>query len=269
MHLDQRRTDTFHEHLFTNSSPRSLYFAIHRLTPSMMSGYYSSGNEGLLSDEEAQRLFYQTQADYPSSGGQPTASGYQQQQWETGLYPGMASSSSQGQPQAFAPPCQYVSWPTTAFPNLEPMGSTRGQYPSIAPPLVPSTPYTSDPWPNAPWPSLHPDDVEASSDTSRSTSPNPADLSNFGILLPDGRSWRCAYSGCTSNARFTRGCDLRKHYRRHTKSLFCRHEDCPQSKEGGFSSKKDLVRFRRLLHSPQCFRKKLRGPQLSWYFLSA
>lgn len=44
-----------------------------------------------------------------------------------------------------------------------------------------------------------------------------------------GQAWRCAYPGCTSRATFTRGCDLRKHYNRHSKHLFCRVEGCPQS----------------------------------------
>ena len=262
MHLARGQTDISAKHLSTIISLKFLYFAQYQLTPVTMSGYYSSGNEAVLSDEEAQRLFYQTQAEYPSGSDHLNASGYQQQQWETGFYPGMASSSSQVPPQAFAPPCQYVSWPTTALPQLEPVVSTGGQYPTTSAPVVPSTPYASDFWPNSPWPSLHPDDVEASSDTSRSTSPNPADLSNFGILLPDGRSWRCAYAGCTSNARFTRGCDLRKHYHRHTKSLFCRHEYCPQSKEGGFSSKKDLVRYEHLLHRVNITTKNNLAPQL-------
>lgn len=43
------------------------------------------------------------------------------------------------------------------------------------------------------------------------------------------QAWRCAYPGCTSRATFTRGCDLRKHYNRHSKHLFCRVEGCPQS----------------------------------------
>lgn len=71
-----------------------------------------------------------------------------------------------------------------------------------------------------------------------------------------GQAWRCAYPGCTSRATFTRGCDLRKHYNRHSKHLFCRVEGCPQSEAaaagraksteqpltGGFSSKKDRAR---------------------------
>lgn len=82
------------------------------------------------------------------------------------------------------------------------------------------------------------------------------------------QAWRCAFPNCTSRAVFTRGCDLRKHYNRHSKHLFCRIEGCPQSEaacvavaqqqaiqagadasdssmlavSGGFSSKKDRAR---------------------------
>ena len=84
------------------------------------------------------------------------------------------------------------------------------------------------------------------------------------------QTWRCAYPGCTSRALFTRGCDLRKHFNRHSKHLFCRVDGCPQSEAaalaadnrsssghgrrssssttttaasgGGFSSKKDRAR---------------------------
>lgn len=76
---------------------------------------------------------------------------------------------------------------------------------------------------------------------SRSLSPSSPDLRAFGVSTTNG-TWRCAYPGCTSKAVFTRGCDLRKHHKRHTKSFFCRHNDCPQSSGGGFSSKKDLAR---------------------------
>lgn len=77
---------------------------------------------------------------------------------------------------------------------------------------------------------------------SRSSSPNPADLHNYGTLNNDNRTWRCAYPGCNSKAMFVRPCDLRKHFNRHSKSFFCRHEECPQSMGGGFSSKKDRTR---------------------------
>ena len=91
-------------------------------------------------------------------------------------------------------------------------------------------------------------------------------LHSYGIpvhsSLPSApQSWRCAYPGCTSRALFTRGCDLRKHFNRHSKHLYCRIEGCPQSEVsarrlsidargrsgsvsggGGFSSKKDRAR---------------------------
>lgn len=76
---------------------------------------------------------------------------------------------------------------------------------------------------------------------SRSLSPSSPDLRAYGFPNKNG-TWSCAYPGCTSRAVFTRGCDLRKHHKRHTKSFFCRHSDCPQSTGGGFSSKKDLAR---------------------------
>jgi hypothetical protein len=76
---------------------------------------------------------------------------------------------------------------------------------------------------------------------SRSLSPSSPDLRAYGFPNKNG-TWSCAYPGCTSRALFTRGCDLRKHHKRHTKSFFCRHEGCPQATGGGFSSKKDLAR---------------------------
>ena len=87
------------------------------------------------------------------------------------------------------------------------------------------------------------------------------------------QSWRCAYPGCTSRATFTRGCDLRKHYNRHSKHLFCRVDGCPQSEEaaaaraksadqpltGGFSSKKDRARHE-AKHNPG-IKCEWRGPE--------
>ena len=77
---------------------------------------------------------------------------------------------------------------------------------------------------------------------SRSTSPQTSDLHNYGILNADNRTWRCAYPSCSSKAIFVRPCDLRKHFHRHSKDFFCRHEGCPQRTEGGFSSRKDRAR---------------------------
>ncbi|KAK5699815.1 hypothetical protein LTR97_005946 [Elasticomyces elasticus] len=79
------------------------------------------------------------------------------------------------------------------------------------------------------------------SDVSRSVSPSISEMAKWGFRNGNG-SWSCGYPGCTSKSTFNRGCDLRKHYKRHTKSLFCRHEGCPQAAEGGFSSKKDRTR---------------------------
>ncbi|KAI4150755.1 MAG: hypothetical protein LQ340_003918, partial [Diploschistes diacapsis] len=88
---------------------------------------------------------------------------------------------------------------------------------------------------------------------SRSPSPHPSDLYNYGTLTSDNRTWRCAYPGCQSKAIFVRPCDLRKHFHRHNKQFFCRHEGCLQAREGGFSSKKDRARHENK-HNPgvQC-----------------
>lgn len=81
----------------------------------------------------------------------------------------------------------------------------------------------------------------SNSETSRASSPSTSDLTAYGYLNQSG-TWSCNYPGCTSKAVFTRGCDLRKHHKRHTKSFFCRYPGCAQSCGGGFSSKKDLAR---------------------------
>lgn len=208
------------------------------------SGFLSSEAEAaLMGDEEARQLFYQQQMQNARRGSRNASSSSYQQHWSTA--PGMNSTMAQTSAQAYGAPSQYPSWPTSSWGSLGPNDYAAGQYPSSAysTPVVPSSPYATGSQynSNAPWPALHPDDIDTTAD-SRSVSPNPADLHNFGYLLQDGRSWRCAYPNCTSQARFTRGCDLRKHYRRHSKELFCSYEDCPQSREGGFSSKKDLAR---------------------------
>ncbi|KAL4776821.1 hypothetical protein BDW60DRAFT_202923 [Aspergillus nidulans var. acristatus] len=93
-------------------------------------------------------------------------------------------------------------------------------------------------------PSRTPSTTSASS-THNNT--NSKDLSLYGIPSPTHPgSWRCAYPSCSSPSLFRRGCDLRKHYNRHRKHLFCRHDGCPQSNPqtpgAGFSSKKDRDR---------------------------
>lgn len=78
--------------------------------------------------------------------------------------------------------------------------------------------------------------------TSRSVSPSADEMARWGFRAANGNGWTCAYPGCTSQSIFHRGCDLRKHYKRHTKTLFCRHSGCPQANGPGFSSKKDRMR---------------------------
>ena len=100
-------------------------------------------------------------------------------------------------------------------------------------------------------------------DSNAESSSTSSSLLAYGVPIPQpgmsaSQTWRCAYPGCTSRALFTRGCDLRKHFNRHSKHLFCRVEGCPQSEAcavaessgrrssvsggGGFSSKKDRAR---------------------------
>ena len=102
-------------------------------------------------------------------------------------------------------------------------------------------------------------------DSNTESSSASSSLLAYGVPVPPSgmgvpQTWRCAYPGCTSRALFTRGCDLRKHFNRHSKHLFCRVDGCPQSEAcavaeasgrrgsvaagggGGFSSKKDRAR---------------------------
>ena len=78
------------------------------------------------------------------------------------------------------------------------------------------------------------------------------DISYYGTPTGDG-TWRCSYPGCASRTVFHRGCDLRKHYKRHGRHFFCRHTGCPKSTSGGFSSRKDRGRHE-AKHNPsiQC-----------------
>jgi hypothetical protein len=102
-----------------------------------------------------------------------------------------------------------------------------------------------------------------SQDSNPESSSASSSLLSYGVPVQQSgmsasQTWRCAYPGCTSRALFTRGCDLRKHFNRHSKHLFCRVEGCLQSEAcavgepggrrgsvsgtGGFSSKKDRAR---------------------------
>lgn len=92
------------------------------------------------------------------------------------------------------PYINQMPWSSTMSP------STVGTYSRMQPtPTVPSSPYAlpssaqSNAWPNQAWSALHPDGFQGTrsratsgSDISRSSSPNPAELHNFGYPLADG-----------------------------------------------------------------------------------
>ncbi|KNG83876.1 putative C2H2 transcription factor [Aspergillus nomiae NRRL 13137] len=113
------------------------------------------------------------------------------------------------------------------------------------PPTTPPDTTTSSNTPTYPPPHPSPTSATAAVVSASAGPPPPAatqkDLTHYGIQTAD-QTWRCAYPGCTSQTLFRRGCDLRKHFNRHRKHLFCRHRGCPQAVAGGFSSKKDRDR---------------------------
>ena len=183
-----------------------------------MSGFLSSEAERALmgEEEEARRLFYSDPLNHPPPPGHPAYQGHQH-----------------------VPVVPSQRWPPTYSPGpSDPQMRERSL--SAAHP----SPYATEEYSTSSWSSLHPDDVDdASPQLSRASSPgNPSDLQNFGYPLGDGVSWKCAYPGCSSQSVFTRGCDLRKHFRRHEKTLFCRYDGCSAATEGGFSSRKDRDR---------------------------
>ena len=193
--------------------------------------------------------------------GQPMQQYYQQQQ--------------QYQPQQWnymtTPPMAQQAWTTPTVPSNAPFQQQAENFPPYTEP--PSTTYSSPEMMIA-GPSrtstgyLSPGEgrsrvsrttsfasnassgrSRSASDVSRSVSPSVGEMMKWGRRNQNG-TWNCAYPGCTSRSSFSRGCDLRKHYKRHTKSLFCRHQGCPQATEGGFSSKKDRARHE-AKHDPQ------------------
>lgn len=198
-----------------NSRRPSIAYRPARVPPNM-SGFLSSEAERALmgEEEEARRLFYSDPLNYPPPPGHPAYQGQHS----------IPVVSSQGWPPSDGPGPSNPQMGERSLSSARPFPYATGEYSSNS------------------WSSLHPDDIDdTSSQVSRASSPgNPADLQNFGYSLGDGMSWRCAYPGCSSQAIFTRGCDLRKHYRRHAKTLFCRVAGC--TAEGGFSSRKDRDR---------------------------
>lgn len=174
---------------------------------------------------------------------QPPYSSYTQQAL------GLSNVQQESWPQPQLPQYEqhqiYRSQSVSAFPPYADLAATRAS----APTAEPSTRYLSPEQAVRPRPtrthsaaaSIASSGHSLYSDVSRSASPSAAEMSKWGMRKQDG-TWRCSHPGCTSRSTFTRGCDLRKHYKRHTKSLFCRQEGCPQASEGGFSSRKDRAR---------------------------
>lgn len=168
---------------------------------------------------------------------------------------GFSTSSSLQQPLWPAP------FPSTEFnqpliPMSQELSETVSQVPLVDPPSTPSMyhdihkrPSRSSSFTSEGAYTTMSSPQGSRSRRSRSTSPSSADLRNYGYLNKQG-TWSCAYPGCASRAVFTRGCDLRKHHKRHMKSFFCSHEGCPQASGGGFSSKKDLARHE-AKHNPK------------------
>jgi hypothetical protein len=158
-------------------------------------------------------------------------------------YPAHALWSSQSSPMSLPQVTSY-SYPQYTGINVAPTMAQENSYLSQS--YMGSRPSRSHSASSSIGMGHHSSHSNNTSDTSppslsRSLSPSSPDLRAYGFPNKNG-TWSCAYPGCTSRAVFTRGCDLRKHHKRHTKSFFCRHADCPQSTGGGFSSKKDLAR---------------------------
>lgn len=162
-------------------------------------------------------------------------------QMVTSPYPASTFWPSQPSPMAMAPThVTYSSYPPlTGISSSHTLAPDAGLLPQRLGSTRPSRSHSASSSGTLGIPSNGADRSPPS--LSRSLSPSSPDLRAYGFPNKNG-TWSCAYPGCTSRAVFTRGCDLRKHHKRHTKSFFCRHEGCPQSTGGGFSSKKDLAR---------------------------
>ncbi|KAK1139956.1 hypothetical protein N8T08_011033 [Aspergillus melleus] len=147
----------------------------------------------------------------------------------------------QNQPQHHQPSYYMTSAPSssTSSPHL-PTSHPTSLFPPPGTPC-PSSSSRLSPLPSSSIASMTDDDTQDTNTPTSQPSPSPRDLGEYGIPNADG-SWRCAYPGCTSQTTFRRGCDLRKHFNRHRKHLFCRYPECAQSTTGGFSSKKDRDR---------------------------
>lgn len=182
----------------------------------------------------------------------------------TSSYPPFESSMPPSYANVIPPTPQDITQASFDFSSL-PRATTHGQHLSASPAFSHHSSHNSSlsSLSRSPSPVLYTSTTNGNSTHLRSTLRSSSTSSNsslhaYGIPVADPASnqpaWRCAYPGCTSRATFTRGCDLRKHYNRHSKHLFCRIDGCPQSQtaaasrcsdgtlSGGFSSKKDRAR---------------------------
>ena len=232
-----------------------------------MSGYYYPPNDPSSNEEDFDfNQPYQTSPtssheSYPSYTAQPIVPVIPSQQYYTNPQQLYYQPQQYQQPFNYQAPQQqpwmtptvpsnypaqgYPAQPTSGFPSDPQMPAYAPQVPTAGPStgyLSPNEAVRSRPSRSASFASNASSAQSYSeSDVSRSVSPNASEMLKWGFRNENG-SWSCAYPGCSSRSTFNRGCDLRKHYKRHTKSLFCRHEGCPQATEGGFSSKKDRAR---------------------------
>ncbi|KAJ5526578.1 hypothetical protein N7513_010737 [Penicillium frequentans] len=163
---------------------------------------------------------FQSATSYPAIGPQYQAETAEMRQAD---YASLNENMNTSAPWFNIPSDGYLSPPTVPAVSISTLDTTSVM--STSP--TPTTASDLD----IPMPTLPPN----------SPSRSRADLTHYGIPTGDGE-WRCAHPGCTSQSSFKRGCDLRKHFNRHQKHLFCRYEGCPQSRHGGFSSKKDRTR---------------------------
>lgn len=202
-----------------------------------MSGYTAQQIDKWCIDSNLGEELYQSQA-YPNISSMQFSS-----EMPTEPYPAFNNNLNANEPWLQCPPPSSADSIPESFFSLPPSTS--------APRSVPTTTHacrstvTTASVSSPPHSVSDPDSPPAAGGSGSGS--NASDLRNYGIPTGDG-NWRCAYPGCSSQASFRRGCDLRKHYNRHRKYLFCRYEGCPQSaqnalsSQNGFSSKKDRAR---------------------------
>lgn len=258
---DMSFVDTQHQpqpDLFFGASVDSSFAPISTLTEEPeMAQYTSSGASSYPLYQQNQWLQYST---YPQ---QPSVTSYDHP--PTTTYPPFEATVSSNYTNIIPPTPQDISTVPFNFNSL-PQQSPHPQHLSASPAFSHHSGQTSSlssSMSRSPSPSIY--QVGSNGVSSRPTlrsnsTSSTSSLHAYGIPVTDPTvpasqpAWRCAYPGCTSRATFTRGCDLRKHYNRHSKHLFCRVDGCPQSQAaaasrstdgtltGGFSSKKDRAR---------------------------